>query len=188
MVSMRSALDEAFGSKFKPSVIEQRPFALYLHRDDGIGCNIFAQTVLCSDAISSLLNGQFILWPWDMTEAENRSKFFEWLIENGLLQVKDVVKSIVKDEYPLLILLTKDRGTITVDTVIKGTETSETVMEKLITCLDNFQSVKDRLSAEEQNRMEREAIRQEQADEYERSKAIDRARQEEIQKVRQKEM
>jgi hypothetical protein len=61
-------------------------------------------------------------------------------------------------------------------------------MEKLITCLDNFQVIKDRLAAEEQNRMEREAIRQEQADEYERSKAIDRARQEEIQKVRQKEM
>jgi hypothetical protein len=55
-----------------------------------------------------------------MTEAENRSKFFEWLIENGLIQVKDVVKSIVKDEYPLLILLTKERGTINVDTIIKG--------------------------------------------------------------------
>lgn len=60
------------------------------------------------------------MWPWDMTEAENRSKFFEWLIENGLIQVKDVVKSIVKDEYPLLILLTKERGTINVDTIIKG--------------------------------------------------------------------
>lgn len=46
MVSLRSALDEAFGSKYKQqSVIEQRPLALYLHRDDGIAQNIFAQNV-----------------------------------------------------------------------------------------------------------------------------------------------
>lgn len=55
-----------------------------------------------------------------MTESENRSKFFDWLIENGLVEVKDIVKSVVKDEYPLLILLIKDRGTASVDTVIKG--------------------------------------------------------------------
>lgn len=61
-------------------------------------------------------------------------------------------------------------------------------MEKLITCLDNFQVIKARLATEEHSRLEREAIRQEQSDEYEKSKAIDRARQEEIQKVRQREM
>lgn len=43
MVSLRSALEEAFGNK--GSVIEQKPLAIYLHRDDGIACNIFAQNV-----------------------------------------------------------------------------------------------------------------------------------------------
>jgi hypothetical protein len=61
-------------------------------------------------------------------------------------------------------------------------------MEKMINCLDSFQQVKNRIATEEQNRLEREAIRQEQANEYELSKAIDKARQEEIQRQKQKEM
>lgn len=55
-----------------------------------------------------------------MTDNQNRGKFFEWLIENSLLQVKDVVKTIAKDDYPLLILLSKDRGTVNVEEVIRG--------------------------------------------------------------------
>jgi hypothetical protein len=68
---MRSALDEAFGSKFRPSVIEQRPFALYLHRDDGIGCNIFAQTAsstlnvpVNSNILGNLLGCYFFTIEW----------------------------------------------------------------------------------------------------------------------------
>lgn len=55
-----------------------------------------------------------------MTEADNRSKFFEWLIENNLLQVKDVAKGASKDQYPLLILLIKDRGSVAVEGIIRG--------------------------------------------------------------------
>ncbi|KAI6183704.1 FAS-associated factor 1 [Aphelenchoides bicaudatus] len=188
MTSLRESLDEAFGNKYKTSVLEQKPLALYLHRDDAIGCNIFAQNVLCSEAVSSLLNGQFLVYPWDMTENENRAKFFEFLIENSLLQVKDVIKSVGKDDYPLLILLTKDRGTVSVDEIIRGTEIAETTMEKLINCLDNFQQIKSRIATEEQNRLEREAIRQEQVQEYEKSKAIDKSRQEEALRQKQREI
>lgn len=191
MNSLRSALDEAFGSNYKSSVMEQKPLAIYLHRDDGIACNIFAQNVfipntlhvlyqfvqvMCSDAISSLLNGQFIVFPWDMTENENRAKFYEWLIENSLLSVKDIVKATTKDDYPLLLLLAKDKGVVNVDEVVRGkftlksaitrgflgTEIAECVMEKLMNCLDNFQKIKSRIAHEEQSRLEREAIRQEQ--------------------------
>lgn len=65
---------------------------------------------------------------------------------------------------------------------------AENVMEKLMTCLDTFQEIKSRVAVEEQQRLEREAIRQEQVDEYEKSKAIDRARQEEAQRKRQEEL
>jgi hypothetical protein len=123
-----------------------------------------------------------------MTDPQNRAKFFEWLIENNLLQAKDVVKSASKDEYPLMLLLTKDRGTVNVESTIRGTDMVENAMEKMMTCLDSFQSVKNRIATEEHSRLEREAIRQEQADEYEKSKAIDRARQEEQTRQRQKEM
>lgn len=76
--------------------------------------------VLCSEAVASLLNGQFVLWPWDMSQADNRAKFIEWLGENNLTQVKDVAKYSAKDEFPLLFLLTKDRATINVEEIIRG--------------------------------------------------------------------
>jgi hypothetical protein len=66
--SLREALAESFDNKYKSSAMEQKPFALYLHRDDGIAGNIFAQNVKCFDpnnylhiCLGSLFGGRFVI-------------------------------------------------------------------------------------------------------------------------------
>ncbi|KAI6172420.1 AT hook and UBX domain containing protein [Aphelenchoides besseyi] len=188
--SLRESLNEAFGITTRQAVMEQKPLAIYLHHDESIAANIFTQQVLCSDAITSLLNQQFILWPWDMSMQDNRSKLYEWLVENNLTTVKDVVKMITKpDEFPVILVVLKDRTKYDVDVPpIRGSDDVDKVMDKLLTSLDKFQEIKNRDVAEEQNRLEREQIRQEQVSEYEKSLAIDRARQEEQTRQREQEM
>ncbi|KAI6218181.1 UBX domain-containing protein [Aphelenchoides fujianensis] len=161
--SLREAMDEAFGITSRQAVLEQKPLAIYLHHDHSIAGNIFAQQVLCSDAISSLLNCQFVTWPWDVTQADNRGQLCEWLTDSNLGIVKDVVKTMIKpDEYPFLIVVMKDRSKFEVELPIRGSDDVDAAMEKLLISLDKFQEIKNRDMAEEQHRMERAQIRQEQ--------------------------
>lgn len=56
-----------------------------------------------------------------MTQADNRAKLHEWLTETNLGTVKDVVKMLTKpDEYPLLIVVMKDRSKFEVELPIRG--------------------------------------------------------------------
>lgn len=66
-----------------------------------------------------------------------------------------------------------------------GADTNDTAMEKLLSGLDRFQEIKNRSLAEEQRRIEREQMRQEQVTAYEESLAKDRAKQEEVTRQRE---
>lgn len=58
-------------------------------------------------------------------------------------------------------------------------------LERLMTGLDHYLQIKNKDAADELSRLEREQIRQEQIEEYEKSLATDRAKQEEIQRKKQ---
>lgn len=74
---------------------------------------------MCSDAVSSLLKCQFILWAWDMSQQENRQKLYAWM-SLSMSNVADSIKLIHKTKYPLLIILVKERGTISAHLIAKG--------------------------------------------------------------------
>lgn len=75
--------------------------------------------MLCSEEISSLLKYQFVVWAWDMSQAENRQKLYAWM-EADMPDVAENVKNIHKSKYPLLIVLIKERGTIMPSAIAKG--------------------------------------------------------------------
>ena len=104
---IQKAVTDAFDS---PTLQERRPLALYLHHDDAVGAHIFAQNVMCSSEVSSLLKCQFIVWAWDMTQQQNKQTLFEWMNLCGLNLVADGIRSIPSNRYPLLMVLNKDRG------------------------------------------------------------------------------
>ncbi|CAJ0945605.1 unnamed protein product, partial [Mesorhabditis belari] len=71
--TLQEAVQQAFDPVGK-GVEERRPLALYLHHDRGIASNIFPPKILCSESVSNLLRGQFVLWPWDVTEREHQTQ------------------------------------------------------------------------------------------------------------------
>nr|CDJ91318.1 AT hook and UBX domain containing protein [Haemonchus contortus] len=174
--SLHEAIKEAFESP--GGISERRPLALYVHHDGSIAANIFPTKVLCSDAVSNLLRCQYILWPWDVTHKENEVKLREWLEMVGMPEVRRTLESMVydKEKFPLLIIITKDRGSYNVNDICSGMDSADIVMEKLMAGIDTYSIIRNTEKAEEAARLERERIRQEQAHEYEMSLAADKAR------------
>lgn len=144
--------------------------------------------ILCGEAMVPLLSCQYTVWPWDVTQEDNRRKFVDWLSELGMSDVRDTILMQNKADYPLLVLIYKERSTYQVAGMCRGHDITSDCVEKVMACLDQYQLVKTRDLQEEQSRMERQQIRQEQVDEYEKSKAIDRARQQEQERKRNEEM
>ncbi|CAG9534243.1 unnamed protein product [Cercopithifilaria johnstoni] len=179
--SLQDALREALEAPARP-VAERRPLAVYLHNDRAVACNIFAKNVLCSGLVSSLLKGQFITWPWDITQKENRLKLFEWI---DMLNVRDIRQTLEKfsdERFPLLVVIIKEKSVILPISVAWGCDGPQQVVNKLMEGLEEYQRIKSAEAAEERERIEREKIREEQAREYEQSLAQDRARQERLER------
>ncbi|EFO21815.2 hypothetical protein LOAG_06671 [Loa loa] len=179
--SLQDALREALEAPGRP-VAERRPLAVYLHNDHAVACNIFAKNVLCSGLVSSLLKGQFITWPWDITQKENRLKLFEWI---DMLNVRDIRRTLEKfsdERFPLLVVIIKEKSVILPISVAWGCDGPEQVVNKLMEGLEEYQRIKNAEAVEERERIEREKIREEQAREYEQSLAQDRARQERLER------
>jgi hypothetical protein len=182
--TFQQALIEAFEAPGR-DIMERKPLAVYLHNDNSIACNIFAQAVLCEPTVSALLKGQFVTWAWDVTQKENRDKLFEWVMTtNNGGDIVEHVRRIQTAHYPLLVVLVKERGSVQPVSVIQGHDDSTKLIEKLMVALDYYQQIKNKDAQEERERLERDQIRQDQMEEYEKSLAADRARQEQAEKER----
>ncbi|KAM3720041.1 FAS-associated factor [Dirofilaria immitis] len=179
--SLQDALREAFEASGRP-VEERRPLAVYLHNDHAVACNIFAKNVLCSTLVSSLLKGQFITWPWDITQKENRLKLFEWIDMLNLRDIRRTLEKFSDERFPLLVVIIKEKSVILPISVAWGCDGPQQVINKLMEGLEEYQRIKSAEAAEERERIEREKIREEQAREYEQSLAQDRARQERLER------
>lgn len=70
--------------------------------------------------MSQLLKRQFVNWAWDMTQEENRSKLIDWLAMLNMGDLADMLRQNATDRYPILVVLTRDRGTITPIVVCRG--------------------------------------------------------------------
>jgi hypothetical protein len=183
--SLQKAITEAFDNS---NIEERRPLVLYLHHDDSVAAHIFPQNVLCSVEISNLLKCQFLVWAWDVTQEQNRQTLFEWMNLANLGSVVEVLRlSSTAGKYPLLIVLCKDRGSFQQSTFIYGQETVASVVQKLMLGLDQYQGIRQQKQQEERGRLEREQFRREQAEEYERSLAADKAKQQELNEQKKKE-
>ncbi|TMS34716.1 hypothetical protein L596_002251 [Steinernema carpocapsae] len=180
--SLRDAMREAFECA---DTQERRPLAIYVHDDNAIACNIFAGKVLSSQAVSDLLGGQYVTWPWDVTQTENKEKLLGWLQELNMFEAQQVVRTTLSDSYPMLLVVTASKNQYQLVAYSTGHEYINDVTDKLIQGLSEYMDIKTNERKEELERMEREQIRREQQEEYEKALAADRARQEEEERERQ---
>lgn len=177
--TLNNTIREAFEAPGR-DISERRPLALYIHNDRSVAANIFASNIMCRDEISNLLRHQFVLWGWDITFRDNEQKLAEWISNLGMFDTRHIVEMMRYDSerFPLLLLLTREKGNLKLVDICYGTDSADQVMSKLLTCVEEYQSIRLNEANEKREREERERIRQEQHMEYEMSLAADRARKE----------
>ncbi|PAV90953.1 hypothetical protein WR25_12936 [Diploscapter pachys] len=179
-------LNVAIEEAFNVPASERRPLALYIHNDKSVAAHLFAQNIICIDAVSQLLRHQYVIWPWDVTYKENEEKLFNFLMSLNMEDVREMMarfRTIDNEKYPLLILLTKDKNKWVEIGVCAGImETVDTVMDKLMEGIEVNENIKTQELAEEEERRERERIRNEQAREYQMSLETDLAKREQKEK------
>uniref|UniRef100_A0A1I8AX84 UBX domain-containing protein n=1 Tax=Steinernema glaseri TaxID=37863 RepID=A0A1I8AX84_9BILA len=180
--TLRSALREAFET---PDIMERRPLAIYLHDDNSIACNIFAEKVVCSSIVSDLLNAQYVTWAWDVTLSENKEKLIEWLQELNMHAVLSRVQHTRTDNYPLVLSVVSSKSQTQLIDCAQGHEYINDVSDKLMLGLSKFVEIKNSDKKEESDRIEREQIRREQQEEYDKALAADRARVQEEEREKQ---
>ncbi|CAJ0573610.1 unnamed protein product, partial [Mesorhabditis spiculigera] len=176
------ALQDAVQQAFDPvggGAQERRPLALYLHHDRSVAANIFPQ-ILMSDAVSSLLRAQYVLWPWDITHPDHKNQLRDWMSIGSMDEVRQVFefRTRNRDLFPMLLLIIKEKGTLKVAEYISGTDGKEVAVEKLMAVLDAYNQIRLNSMADEAARIERGRLLEEQRQEYEASLAADRARDE----------
>uniref|UniRef100_F1L1H1 FAS-associated factor 1 n=1 Tax=Ascaris suum TaxID=6253 RepID=F1L1H1_ASCSU len=182
--TLEAAMREAFEAPGR-SIAERRPFAIYVHNDNSIASNIFAKNVLCSDSVTSLLNAQFVTWAWDATQEANKSVLVNWLQRLDVREAHRVVRRARTEHFPLLLLVTKEKGVVQMFDMCSGFDAAADVMNMLMNGLGRHKYIKDVEEAEEKQRQEREMIREEQRREYEESLARDRAVHKALQRQKQ---
>jgi len=53
---------------------QRKPALIYIHDDNSVTTQVFCTQVLCAPAMVDFINSNFIMWGWDFTLAENRTK------------------------------------------------------------------------------------------------------------------
>lgn len=169
---LKDAIEEAAGS----SAPERRPLLVYLHHDNSILTNIFCSQILCSEQFVSFVSQNFVIWPWDMTFESNRQRFVNLLVQHFGNMAANTVSKFRDQEYPLLLIVMKSKAGVEVCSVLQANTSLDELMMGLINGYEVFEQAKLVEVKSESERLEREAMKQEQDDAYHQSLAADRAK------------
>lgn len=77
-----------------------------------------------------------------MSQPENRKKLYEWMSQTNLNDVAESIKNIHRKNYPLLIILVKERGIILRLNVAQGQDSESETLDKLLSGLDRYTMIK----------------------------------------------
>merc|ERR1712200_63066 len=126
-----------------------------------------------TEAVSQLLNTNFVCWAWDMTTAHNKNKFLNTCKQYSE-DVYNQVRFIEVDEYPVIVLLTGRGRQCEVQEIIKGSSDVEELYNNIMRTQEAVVRNREQQIKDEQSRRDRERIIKEQKEAYERSLEIDR--------------
>ncbi|KAF1767974.1 hypothetical protein GCK72_007935 [Caenorhabditis remanei] len=180
--TLPNALKEAFEH---PNSELRRPLVFYINHDRSIAANIFASQVMCSEAVSSLIRHQYILFPWDISSDSNLMNFLEFLQASNMGDVRTIIQRLAMhkvEAFPMMAIVIRERNSYRLVDYCKGTDTADQVLEKLLAGVDEYSNVRLNEASERREREEREAIRSQQEAEYKASLEADKARMEAKQK------
>lgn len=173
--SLAEALKEA-SSPLLPT--SRKPLLVYLHHDRSILSNIFCSQLLCAESVVNLLSANYISWGWDLTSDAQKRKLLEMVKDSFGEQTASSVESVKSDHLPVILLVCKVGGRLEVQNIIQGHTDLETFMGHLLTCMEVHGEQVQRDNIEEQARIERERMIEEQDRRYRESLEADRLKEE----------
>nr|XP_033341145.1 FAS-associated factor 1 isoform X1 [Megalopta genalis] len=155
---------------------ERKLLAVYLHHDNSILANVFCTELLGFETVLQVLSANFIVWGWDITSESNKQRF--------LLSVKETLgsvaalamKNIDVDTLPVLVIIMRIRSNTEIFTTVHGNVGVSELLTNLIHAVDVFQEYRRADIEVEEERQERERVKQEQDRAYQESLAADRAK------------
>ncbi|EDO36062.1 predicted protein, partial [Nematostella vectensis] len=113
-------LTEAIRDASGKSAKERRPLLLYLHHDGSILTNVFCSQLLCADTIINYISNNFVIWAWDMTLDTNKARLLDMVTQNFGSGAADTVRGFPHEQFPLLIVVMKNRSAMEVVSVLQG--------------------------------------------------------------------
>lgn len=156
---------------------DRKPLAVYLHHNASITSNIFCTQILCSETISNFLSMHFYIWAWDMTLPTNTTCFLDNVYINFGEQIRDQLRILGPDNYPLLILFKYDRHTsLELQATITGNSDHEETFSQLMKVYEMHENSMEELLNAEKLRDDREMIKKEQEIAYLASSQADEQR------------
>jgi hypothetical protein len=175
---------------------ERKILALYLHSDNTIFSNIFCSTALCDENIINFMSSNFVVWPWDLSTKKYEDAFYQSCMRalNMSSSSSNNIISVVrehKEKLPLLLFITRSRGTNEITGIVEGDCTNEMLMNQLMQACELYEMQRSKDERDEATRDEREKIKREQDAAYQASLEQDKAKrqkqEEEIEKEKEKE-
>ncbi|CAF2074950.1 unnamed protein product [Rotaria magnacalcarata] len=170
------SLDQAIQDSVMASRDERRPLAIYLHNDRSVCANVFCAQVLASETTVEYLANNYVVWAWDVTTDANRTRLLEVFKRCVNHQYAQRIAAMEKDAFPLVLILTRSRGSLEVISIIEGKSTPSEALLTLIQSHDVYEEQRQRDAEEEISRETRENLKKQQEDEYNRSLQADLAK------------
>ncbi|RMZ93019.1 FAS-associated factor 1 [Brachionus plicatilis] len=180
-------LEDAIQEALMCPAKERKLLAIYLHSDKTIFHNIFCSKTLCDENVVNFLGANFVVWPWDLT-GKKFEEFFNEKCSRHLGSVFTSSLRALKERLPVLLIVTRVRGSNEVAAIIQGDSTNDQMMNRLMQAYEMFEMQRISDERDEQSRDEREKIKREQDAAYQESLEVDKAKRqrqlEEEQKMR----
>jgi hypothetical protein len=188
-------LDQALKDALMCPAKERKMFGIYLHSDNTIFSHIFSKNTLCDENVINFLSANFIIWPWDLTATPFEESFYKIsskVLNNGSSSSNNIISNIkdLKGRLPLLLVITRSRGTNEITAIIEGDCSNEMLLNRLMQACELFEMQRMKDERDEASRDERERIKREQDAAYRESLQSDKAKrqkqEEELEKERAK--
>ncbi|CAD5111735.1 DgyrCDS1017 [Dimorphilus gyrociliatus] len=179
--SLGDALKEALLCRAR----DRKLLAVYLHHEKSISVNVFCSEILCSSAVVPTLSSSFVTWGWDCTIEANKNKFIQDASQLFGSIAANKLKDFTPDQYPLLVIISRQRSTNDVVYIINGSSILDEVISKLLGAQELFRQTQEEDIREEDQRMARVSMLDQQNQAYEASLRADQAKAEQKRKEKE---
>merc|ERR1719305_323770 len=170
------SLEDALGEACNKPTSERRMLAVYLHHDSSVLTNVFCTQVFCAEAVLGLLSQNFVTWGWDLTYSTNKQRLLDMISRHFGSVASATIRNFSIEKLPLVILVAKLKGNMEIIQVIHGNVILDEFMSALLSAGETYQSQLSVEKAEEQERTERNWVKDEQEKAFQEAQLRDQER------------